>query len=38
MGREPGKAKQRLCKPMGWGLVGLAVLLVDCGVEKPSMI
>jgi hypothetical protein len=22
----------------GWGLSGLAVLLVDCGVEKPSMI
>jgi hypothetical protein len=37
-GREPGGAEQWLHGPMGWELGEPAVLLVDRGVEKPSMI
>jgi hypothetical protein len=37
-GREPSGAEQQLCRPMGWELGRLAVLLLDRGMEKPSMI
>jgi hypothetical protein len=37
-GREPGGVEQQLCRPMGWGLGRPAVLLLDRGVEKPSVI
>jgi hypothetical protein len=37
-GGEPSGAEQRLCRPMGWGLGRPAVLSLDCGIEKPSMI
>jgi hypothetical protein len=37
-GRDPGRAEQFLCRPMWWGLGGPAALLVDHGMEKPSMI
>jgi hypothetical protein len=33
-GGEPGGAEQEISRLMGWGLV----LLVDCGIEKPSVI
>jgi hypothetical protein len=36
--REPGRAEHQNCGPMGWGLGGPAVLLVDHGVEKTSTI
>jgi hypothetical protein len=36
-GGEPSGAEQQLCRPTGWGLGRLAVLLLDCGMEKPSM-
>jgi hypothetical protein len=36
--REPGRAKQQLHRPMGWGLGRMAVFLVGCHLEKPSTI
>jgi hypothetical protein len=33
---EPGGAEQWLHRSMGQEFGGLAVLLVDCGMEKPS--
>jgi hypothetical protein len=35
---EPSGAEQLLCRPMKQGLGGLAVLLVDHGMEKPFTI
>jgi hypothetical protein len=35
---ELGRMEQWLCRPMGQGFGRLAVLLLDCGVEKSSMI
>jgi hypothetical protein len=37
-GGETGRMEQQLCRPMGWGFGRLAVLVLDHGVEKPSMI
>jgi hypothetical protein len=37
-GGEPGQAELQLCSPTEWGLGRLAVLLLDCGVEKPSRV
>jgi hypothetical protein len=37
-GREPGRMEQQLCRTTGWEFGRLAVLLLDCGVEKPSTI
>jgi hypothetical protein len=36
--REPGRMEQQLCRPMGQGFSRPAVLLLDHGMEKPSMI
>jgi hypothetical protein len=35
---EPGRTEQWLCRPMGQRFSKPAVLLLDRGVEKPSMI
>jgi hypothetical protein len=35
---ESGIVKQQLCRPIWWGLHRPALLLLDCGMEKPSMI
>jgi hypothetical protein len=37
-GREPDGVEQWLWRPTGWRLGKLAVLLLDCGVEKLFMI
>jgi hypothetical protein len=37
-GRKPGRAEQWLCRPMGQKLGRSALLLLDHGMEKPSMI
>jgi hypothetical protein len=37
-GREPSRTEQWLCRPMGWGFGRLAVLILDCGVVKPSTV
>jgi hypothetical protein len=35
---EPGRTEQQLCRPMGRGFGRPAVLILDRGVVKPSMI
>jgi hypothetical protein len=37
-GRKPGKMEQRLCRPTGPGFGKPAVLILDHGMVKPSMI
>jgi hypothetical protein len=37
-GREPSRKEQRLCRPMGRGFGRPAVLLLACGMVKPSTI
>jgi hypothetical protein len=37
-GKEPLRTGQRLCSPMELELGRLAVLILDCGVVKPSTI
>jgi hypothetical protein len=37
-GGVAGRMEQWLCRPMGWGFGRLTVLLLDSGMEKPSMI
>jgi hypothetical protein len=36
--RDPSRTEQWLCRSMGWRFGRLAVLLLDHGMEKPSMI
>jgi hypothetical protein len=36
--REQGGAEQRLYSPMGWRFGRLAVLSLECGMEKHSII
>jgi hypothetical protein len=37
-GSETSRMEQRFCRPMGWGFGRLAVLLLDCGMEKTYTI
>jgi hypothetical protein len=37
-GQRASGVEQHLCRPKGQGLDRLAVLLLDRGIEKPSMI
>jgi hypothetical protein len=36
--REPGRMERRLCRPMGQGFGRPAIVLLDRGMEKPSVI
>jgi hypothetical protein len=35
---SPAERSRWLCRPTGWGFGRPAIVLLDCGVEKPSMI
>jgi hypothetical protein len=37
-GGGPSRVEEQLCRPTGWELGKLVVLLLDCGMEKPSTI